>query len=400
MSRLFPNRNIGYLFTGQLISQIGDSMYQIGLMWLVLELTGSKSATGIVAMISHLPMLVFGLVAGALVDLYDRRRVMMMSDMLRALVVLMIPVLFYFDNLTLPLIVAISFSVATLSTVFNPARDSLLPVLAGNQHLVKSNSLIQVSGNMAIMLGPALAAALLGVVGVVHLFSIDAVTFLASLAAVWMIRAGKGARPVENSGKSLVRHLGEIARYIHQQRRLRFLLGLTAINNFFIMGPAIVGTPIFVREVLHKGASSYAIVESALGLGMILGSVLINQLVRIWPKGKILLIGLAFDGITYSLAYLAGSMEVFTLLIAFHAIGIPLIVVSRTSLIQEWTDNAWLGRVFSLMNVSVVGVTALTTGATGWIAEFVPIEVIFGVCGLGGVLCAAVGWVFSDLRHA
>lgn len=399
---LLTNRNLSMLFSGQLVSQIGDSLYQIGLIWLVLDFTGSKSATGIVVMISHLPVLLFGLIGGVLVDRFNRRNVMAISDVLRALVVLVIPVSYFLDAMSLSLVIAVSFVMASLATVFNPARDSLVPDLVTKAHLVKANSLVQVTNYFAIFAGPALGAAILGIIGIAHLFTIDAATFMVSFIAIMFI----AYRPVvtADQGKKgtagLRGQLLEILRYVRSEKRLAWLLVLTAINNFFIMGPAIVGTPIFVKEVLNQGASSYALVESSLGFGMILGSILVNYLVKYLGKGKILLLGMIFDGVTYALVMFTGSLSLFMVLIAFHAIGIPHIVVSRTSLIQEWTDSDKLGRVFSLTNMAVVGMTALTTGATGWLAEYVGIEIIFGVFGVLGMACGIIGWMNPDLRNS
>ena len=397
-TRVFHNKNLSLLFAGQLISQMGDSMFMIGLMWLVLELTGSKAMMGTVALLNYLPMLVVGLFAGVIVDLYDHKKLMLISDFVRAVIVLVIPLCYYMGWINITIILIVAFLLSSFSTVFNPARDSIIPKLIDDGNLVKANSVIQVSNYTAVLLGPAIAAAAIGVFGVVHLFTADSVTFMISFFTVLFISYKKS--PVENLNKnSIMFHLSEIVRYIHNQKKTRFLLALTAVNNFFIMGPAIVGIPIFVKEVLKEGASTYALVESSYGIGMFVGGVLINYLKNIIGKGKILLIGLMFDGFTYTLIYFIGSSELMMLLIAFHAIGIPLIVVSRTSLIQEWTDDTKIGRVFSLVNMAVVGMTALTTGITGILAEIVPVEMIFGLFGIGGMVCGFIGWMYRELRE-
>jgi len=164
------------------------------------------------------------------------------------------------------------------------------------------------------------------------------------------------------------------------------------------MGPAIVGIPIFVKEVLHKGASSYALVESSYGLGMLIGALLINYLNKFISTGKILLIGMIFDGFTYAIIYFTRSLELMILLISFHAIGIPFIVVARTSLIQKWVTSEKLGRAFSLVNIAVVGMTALTTGVTGILSEYISIQEIFAIFGVAGMFCGISGFFYKQLR--
>lgn len=394
---VFSNRNFMLLFSGQLISQVGDSMYQIGLLWLVLDLTGSKSTMGFVATIAYLPMLVFGVLAGILADTFDRRKLMLVSDALRFLAVLVLPFALFQEVLTVPIILAVTFAITTFSTPFNPARDSIIPDLVGGAELVKANSLIQSTHFSAMLLGPALAAAVLAMVGLAHLFTIDSLTFLLSFLTIFLIR-NLAANTTDRRKLDLAGHFSEIVRFVHRDKKLRFLLGLTAINNFFIMGPAIAGTPIFVKEFLRGSAADYAFAESCLGLGMLAGSVLVNYSARFVGKGKLLLLGIMFDGLTFLLIFWCRSLALFLVLVGIHGIGIPHIVVMRTSLIQEWIDSRQLGRVFSLVNMSVVGMTAVTVGVTGWLAEFVAINHLFAIFGLSGMFCGMVGWLHRELR--
>lgn len=248
------NRNFSLLFVAQIVSQIGDSMYQIALLWVVLDITGSNSMMGLAGTIAHLPILLFGLLGGALADLYDRKRIMILSDALRMLTVLVLPVSYIFADLNVSIILTVSFLLS-------------------------------------------------------------------------------------------------------------------------------------------------AFVESSLGFGMLLGAILLNLHPKYLPKGKLLLLAMIFDGATH-VVYFCHDLELLMLLIAFHAIGIPYIVVMRTSLIQEWVDDRNLGRVFSIVNMAVIGVTALTTGLTGWLADLVAIDAIFAVFGSVGMLCGFVGWLFKPLRNA
>lgn len=397
-SKIFINRNLTLLFGGQMISQMGDSMFIIGMMWLVLDLTGSKTAMGTVAFVSHIPNLVLGLFAGIIVDTFNRKRIMLTADILRAIIVLAIPITFFLDVINLAVIMGCSFLLSLFASAFNPARDSILPVLVGKTNLLRANSVIQVSNYIAILLGPIIGAAAITAVGVVHLFTIDSLTFILSFAAVLFIKYRPNEK-IEKEQINLRKHLKDIIYYVRQEKKLKILLGITAVNNFFIMGPAIVGLPIFVKDILNEGAASYALVEACYGIGMILGSILINYVNRFIGKGKILLIGLIFDGITFAVLLFINSLPLLMLSIAFHAIGIPFIVVARTSLIQEWTDDNRLGRVFSLVNIAVVGMTALTTGFTGILADFVSIDIIFAIFGTGGMLCGFVGYLYKDLRE-
>lgn len=397
--RLFPNRNVTLLFLGQLISQIGDGLYVIGLMWLVLEATGSKAAMGLVAMISYLPTLLFGVLAGVVIDLRDRRKIMMASDVLRAATVLVLAYGVWRNAATLELILVASFALASFATLFNPARDALLPELVARERLLHANALVRVSNYAAILLGPALGAVLLTRFGLAHLFMFDAASFLVSFLTLLLLRTQTRAR-VKMSGALWRGHFMEVVRDLHHDRRLRFLLALTALNNFFIMGPAIVGTPVFVKEVLREGAASYALVESALGFGMLLGAFLVKWLSNYMNRGRILLAGMMLDGLTYALVYYCRSLEMLMARIALHALAIPMIVVPRTALIQEWVAPERRGRAFSLISMAVVGMTALSNAATGALAKRWGSAAIFRAFGVLATLCGVVGWGYQKLRAA
>ena len=146
------------LGVAQFLSQFGDSMFMIVLIWLLLELTGSKAATGFAALISYLPALLFGIVAGFLVDRWNRRRVMAYADLTRAVLLAAGGFLYASGLLTAPVLTAIAFLCATAGVLFNPARDSILPEFASGVRLIHANAWIQTSQQAAYFAGPLAAA--------------------------------------------------------------------------------------------------------------------------------------------------------------------------------------------------------------------------------------------------
>ena len=138
-------------------------------------------------MTAYLPTLIFGLFSGVLSDRFDRRRLMITSDLTRAVLVLAIPLLWFMDMLSPLWLVVITFMVASFGTLFNPARDSLVPDIAPAGKLELANSLIQTSWQLAMFLGPALAGLLIPLVGIIHLFEFDSATFVFSMICVLLL---------------------------------------------------------------------------------------------------------------------------------------------------------------------------------------------------------------------
>jgi len=403
IERIFVNSNILRLWSGQVISQTGDSMFQIGLLWLALEVTGSNAMAGSIAMMGYLPTLLFGLLAGALADRADKRMLMLAADFARGIVVLFVPVLYFVDGLSGLVLGLITFGIALFNAVFNPARDSLTVLLARKEQLIRANSLIHTSWQFALLLGPPLAGLLIPLVGIVHLFTIDAATFFLSFYCIYLIRVPKVKTVSDRASFWQLLHLSwrdvaEGLRYARADRRIWALLMITLIDNLFIMGPAIIGAPIFVREVLKEGVSSYAYLELAYAVGMLIGTVGLNLVSHRYRKSHVLLWGIILDGITFlPLLWVTTFWGAF-LTVVVHATVIPMIIIPRPTLIQKVVPHNLQGRVFSMIDVAVVGCTAVSLTLTGIVAEFVPINIIFGFISFLAAGSGAVGWLIKEFR--
>ncbi|MFQ6673659.1 MAG: MFS transporter [Fidelibacterota bacterium] len=389
--RIGINRSIFLLWCGHIISHAGDAIYQIALPWLILELTGSKTTTSLVAVSAYLPAVMFSLPAGVLADRFDRRHSMIFSDAAR-MILLGALVAFLLTGGTSPAVIGIiTFAVATSATLFYPARDALIPSLVRPGQLGAANAFISTSGQLAHLAGPVLAASLVALVGMTHLFTIDALSFAASMMTLALISVAV-SRPSRVQGKpEHLRDLQDGVHFVFQKRSLGLLLILTAVNNLFIMGPAIIGTPIFIREVLHLKFEAYATVEAFMAGGMLIGSFLVWRFWKGYNPALVLFLGMMIDGFTYSLLYFVHTYPATKLLLLIHGIGIPMITISRTTLIQKAVPDSLRGRVFSMVNMSVMGLTAVSSGLVGPLAEILPIGSIFLLIGMGAALCGVFG---------
>ncbi len=420
MIALRESRNLVLLWAGQFISQTGDFLFQATVLFLILTIEPAQGAlkAGTVSTLETLPFLLFGLLAGSLVDRYRRRTMMLLSDAARGLLLFAVPLLWALGWLSWVSLGAIAFLLSTFSTLFNPARDALIPSLVGKERLVQANAWVQTSTQLAMITGTLLAGVLLSVqtgsgggagedevLPMIRLLVLDGLTFFVSFLCVWLIRVdepplGSRRREVPSAWREAVEGL----RYAWGSPVLRGLLLLTAIDNLFIMGPAVVGANLFVKQTLELEARHLAFFQAALAAGWLLGTLGMLRYGKRLPKGKLLLLGIAMDGATYLpfLAFLSGDVRSYGLslaLIAFHGLFIPLITVTRTSLIQELVPPERLGRVFALVNLTVVGFMALSSFATGALGEALEAPWLFGLAGAGGALSGLVGaWVFPALR--
>jgi MFS transporter, DHA3 family, macrolide efflux protein len=396
MRKLIPS-GLWPLWTAGFVSTIGDSMHQVALMWLVYELTGSSTVTGLVGMSQYLPAVLVGLFAGAFVDRMNRKYVMIAADAARIVLVALIPILYLSGLMTGLILGLIAFSIAIFTTAFSPARDAITPQIVQPSELTQAGSVLQASYGFAYFIGPVLAAAFLPWIKLTGLFFADSASYLLSLGCLIWIKPRPISQPQEQS--SSWKLLKEGLNYAKTNGLIRGLLLVTAVDNLFIMGPALVGAPLYVRHHLHLGAGAYAAVEGAFALGMITGSFLFHRIGSRLPRGKTLLCALMFDGITFAPFYFTTTLFP-TLIVWFvHSIGIPFILVPRTTLIQTQVPQQLQGRVFSMINLTVVGLSSFSCALTGLLAETMPIGILYVVIGISATIVGAVGWLFRDLRE-
>ena len=377
------------------------------LAWLAGRSGESESLVGYAVFLAFLPYLLFGPLAGAWVDRTDRRRVMIVSDLLRALLLVGLPLFVgWFGGVTFGLVVGVGFLLATFSTPFLPARDALLPTLIGARSLPRWNAVMQTSGQLAMIVGLVLGGILLGASDgtedeterVLWILRLDGLTFLVSAAALlfMVLPARPPERPVHPPFFAEVR---AGLRFALRDPLVGGLLVLTALNNLAIMGPAIVGAALLIQRDFGLGPAHYAWFEGAMALGMVAGSLLLAGPGRAWRMRSVLLWGLVLDGLTYLPFLWLPDYSLSLVAIALHGLFIPMIVVGRTSLVQRHVPADRHGKVFALVNITVVGMTAISAALSGVIAEATSPRILFGLAGVFGALSGVVAfriWRPSD----
>lgn len=396
IKKILINKDIGLLFSGQVLSQAGDSIYYIALLWLVLERTGSNQLTGIFGSLVFIPYLFFTLPGGLLADRFSKKKVMLASDLIRFLLVML---LFYFlskNFFSLIFIGLITFSIESISAIFYPSRDALVPKLVEKEKLSHANGLIQVSWQLASLLGPAIAGILLKHIDIVNLFSIDGMTFLISFLLLFFIKNDKVGE-VKNS--NTLDSLKEVFLYSIKDPLIRIIFIITFLNNLILMGPAVVGIPIYVKNILHKEVYHYAFLESAFAGGAILGAPLIIFLGKKFSFSKLLMVGIFFDGITYLPLFFIKKFEFALILIFFHSIFIPMITVSRTTLIQSYVPENYCGRILGLFQFAVIGGAGISSLATGLIANYFKINWIFLFMSILAASISLPGFLSKSIRN-
>ena len=347
-------------------------------------------------MSAYLPAIVFGVFAGVLVDHYSRIKLMLISNFSQAVVVAIIPVLLFIDIKIGLIIGAMAFLRASFGSLFPPALNAFLPEIFPKDKLIKINSLIATSGQFAYFTGPVIAGILLNIMSIEILFAWDALSFL--LAAIVLMTIHYPDKLKESTIGSRLQELRSGFTYLKANRSIRLLIILTIINNIFIMGPAIVGIPIMIKYHLLGSASDFAFVEAGMALGMLIGTFFMYHFSNQFKNGYLLLLGILWDGLTYALFFWVKSVPMALCIIMFHGMGIPIITVSRTTILQKYAPNRYHGRLFAMVHLAVSGMTAISTALVGMISEVISIHIVFLLFGIGGTFTGLIGILYSDIQ--
>lgn len=394
-------RNVLLLWWGQFISVWGDACFQgaIPLVIKHMDIEDKGQALGLVLAFGTLPFLLLSVPLGALVDRVPRKGLLIGSDLARAGTALAIAgwLVVSPDTLGLGWLCALAFLLASFSTVFLPARDALIPEIVGEGDLFRANALVQTSGQLGPVIGWVVAGVIVASLGRAHLFTLDAISYLVSAALLGLLVI---TRPLASplAHPPYLRDLAAGLADVWRARPVRALLLMTFSNNLFIMGPALVASAHLINTEWALTDTHYVAFECAFAVGMLAGTGAALWLKRRVRVVVILLGALLWDGVTYAAFSTLESYPPAVVLIALHAIGVPLITVSRTALVQRLVPARYLGRTFALVGLTVTGATALSLSLTGILVDRWGAMPLFLAAGVGGTLTGLWGLSMRELR--
>lgn len=417
MHTLFRNRDFTRLFAGRVITNAGDSLYFIAAMWLVYDLTGDPFYSGVAGFLTLAPA---GLQAfvGPLVDRWDLRRLLVVTQVIQAGVVLVLPVAHALDYLSVGLILVVMPLLSTLNQFVYPAQSAALPRIVEGDELVSANSAFALAYQGVDSAFNALGGVLIALVGTVTLFLIDSVTFVAAallFATVWIPAAtdvptddetGEGASadtgspgervPVPDGGSAggYLAEFREGIEYLHGTFLVLMLGGTLVIN--FVLGSVTSTMPAYADGL--GGPEAYGLLLAAISIGIFLGAASASAFER-YPLGWFIVLGFLFSGLVWTAAVAVNWLPATAILLTLAGVPVGASNVLIISLIQTVTPERLLGRVTAVLgSVSTVVIPfgALAGGAAASVVG--PAPVLF-VAGGGFLFLAAYVFAIPTLRR-
>lgn len=386
-------RDFRLLWTAMTVSLLGDGIFYLAIAWQVYELSDAPTALSMVGLAMSLSQVVFLLLGGVASDRFDRRRVMLAADLVRAVVIGLLGLLALADSLQLWHLVILATLYGTGAGFFGPAFDAIVPDLVPDRLLAQANSLDQILRPTALRLaGPALGGWLIAAWGTGGAFLLDAASFLIS-AALLVRMNPQSRRAADAASASALREIREGFGFVRRQVWLWGTFLAATFAYLLFVGPTEVLVPFVVKHDLGGSARDLGLVFSVGGVGAVAGALLVGH--RGMPRRHI-----SFMYLTWSLATLAVAgyglatrvWQLMLVSLAFNALEAAGTVVWATTK-HRLVPAALLGRVSSFDWFISIGLLPLSFAATGPVANAIGARTTLIAAGLlGGVV--TLGFLF------
>ncbi len=383
--KAFEVPNYRRYISGQAISLCGTWMQMAAQSWLVLTLTGSATALGLIVALQTLPILLLGPYGGVIADRVDKRRTMIFLQGMMGIQALILGVLTITGEVRVWQIGVLAMLLGVNNAFENPARQSFMLEMVGPEHLRNAVSLNSVLVNVARTIGPAVAGLLIATVGEGVCFLANAASFIAVIASLLTLDL-TAIRPSPSSGRE-PGQLREGLRYIKGNRELAIPLLMMAVAGTLAYEFQVT-LPVMARQGLHVGAAGYGFMTAAMGAGAVVGGLLVAAVGRTGLRPLVIAAG-AF-GVVIGLAALAPTLPAELAALALVGWASISFMATGNSTLQLAAAPSMRGRVMSLWFVAFQGSTPIGGPLVGWTMAWAGARAGLGV---GAVTCLLVGLV-------
>ncbi|MFN8590563.1 MAG: MFS transporter [Thermomicrobiales bacterium] len=379
-------RNYRLWVIGQGISLSGTWMQTVAMGLLVLHITGSGTVLGLVVALQTLPVLLFGPWGGVIADRFPKRTIMYVTQALSAVLALTLGALVGTGAIRIEMVYALAIALGVVTAVDNPTRQAFVLEMVGPEELVNAVSLNSTQINLARVIGPTLAGALIATVGMATCFIVNGLSFLAVIVVLAVMRADE-LRPMP-AARGAAGQLRQGFRYVRSSPLISTVLVMMAIIGTFTYEFS-VSLPMFAQITFEKGASAYAAMTAAMGLGAVIGGLYTASRPRGEPR-QLTVMALLF-GLTVLVSALAPTLPL--AIVALVAVGFCSIGFTAlgNSTIQLASRSDMRGRVMSLWTVAFLGSTPIGGPIIGWIGEHGGPRWALALGGAAAIAAAAYG---------
>ena len=348
---LFANRNFRLFFTGQLISNTGTWLQNVAQGVLVLRLTGSSLMVGVANAALFVPVLLLSLFGGRLADRFDRRRLLLGTQVLALVATAALAVLAGTGNATVAAVIVVAILIGIQYAVSIPAMGALLPALVDRSQLGEAIGMNSVTYNLARVIGPIVATVTIAAVGFGWAFALNSLSFIGLIVALSMLRLERAPRPEGRGGS-----IREVASVAWRNPRLRVMLfGVAAVS--MAADPVVTLGPSFAQDVFGKNDNWAGFIVAAFGIGSILSALFLSRTFRAPGAARLRALPYSMGVMAVGLAGFAFVPWFWPALVVLMVGGAGYLIASTawTTALQEEVEDRMRGRIMGLWTLAFLG---------------------------------------------
>ena len=394
---LKEHRNFRLFWIGQTVSLIGTWMQQVAQGWLALQLSDSAFIVGLVSAAGSLPVLFFSLYAGVFIDRLDKLKIVTIAQVLLSAEAAVLWWAVWSGHINIPLLVLLAGINGLISAIEIPARQSLIVELVGRDDIVDAVALNSGGFNLARIIGPSIAAAVIASAGLVWCFGINAMSYIAVIGCLVAVKLPKFI-PSEKRGAALA-EFKEGIRYIQSRREVTGLFGIIAVYSIFGF-QYLTLMPVIARDVLHTDASGYGLLVTFVGVGAVFGALALAGLSARIKRGRLF----TWSALSFATLLLLFSFVNVKAVAAgiLLFLGLTMIIngALANGMLQSVVPDALRGRVMAAYVFVYVGFTPIGSLIAGSFARVTNVQWAIG-SGAAIMLGYATWafWKFPELRR-
>ncbi len=360
-------KNFWLYLTGRVVSLIGSGIQMVAIPLYILDITGSGTMMGIFTMVNLIPYLIFSPFAGVLGDRWNKKNIMVWTDMGRGAAILILAGLSYAGTMNLMALLIAQVAVSLMNSLFDSSTIAMLPELVEKDFLPRANSLVSASQSASMILGPILGGVLYGFWGIKAIFLINGISFILSAVSEIFIRyRHKSELTGKLTIKSALTDIKEVLKYINNKKAMKFLLFFVFMMNIFFNAGFAVIMPYFYKITTGFSAEQYGVLMAFFMVGLLLGNILFGAFFHKKNMIKMVRNGLYCAGAIYVLIALAAfpffskyfnapSMSYFMLMGSLElllGLSIAFIDTPTMSLFQATLPKSIISKFFSIMMIA------------------------------------------------
>ena len=374
------------MWGGELVSLLGDMLFDLALIWWVLNVTSSGMAISAVALAASLPSIILGPIIGVYVDRLDRRWLMILSDVINGLIMAGMAFLYWQGMFSLPLIVISAALTGIVTTAHGPAFQASIPVVVGKEDLVRVNSMIQTAGSTLGLMVPGISGLILAVAGVGASIMFNAVSYL--IAALSLLFISFPSPRASSTQNSVIRDALQGMRFVFSHRLLLPMLVYAALINL-TLAPVSIALPLLVVNKIGGGPALLGLFGSFRNAGVLLASVLLSTYPGLLRKMGLVMVTciVAIGGFTIVIGVSPNALGV---LLGGAFVGFAVVVanVASQAIWQREVPDDLRGRAFAARETITSGLRPMGLAAAGPLVDWIGPQWLMSAA---GILCAISG---------